>query len=78
MANVPCVVIGPRASDSRLAERGVAIDTGVAGIHEGGTALRMDDVPLPLRAPLESPNTAAGVARALRDGVVKNRRAVTR
>jgi formylmethanofuran dehydrogenase subunit B len=28
----------------------VVIDTGVAGIHEDGTAVRMDDVPLPVRA----------------------------
>ena len=48
---VPTVVIGPRASDTGLAPA-VAIDTGVAGIHEAGTAYRMDEVPLPLTPPL--------------------------
>jgi hypothetical protein len=32
-------------------------DTGVAGIHEGGMALRMDDVPLPLRPSLDARST---------------------
>lgn len=48
---VPIIVVGPRASEAPFPTR-VAIDTGVAGIHEGGTAYRMDDVPLPLRPPL--------------------------
>ena len=47
----PVIVIGPRASEAPFAVR-VAIDTGVAGIHEAGTAYRMDEVPLPLRPPL--------------------------
>jgi len=50
-ATVPIVVVGPRASEAPFPAR-VAIDTGVAGIHEGGTAYRMDDLPLPLRPPL--------------------------
>jgi hypothetical protein len=37
----------------------------VPGIHEAGTALRMDDVPLPLRAALEGPPAALDVVRAL-------------
>jgi len=49
---VPTVVIGPRASTAPF-KSAVAIDTGVAGIHEGGTAFRMDDVPLPLRPALQ-------------------------
>jgi len=65
LGGVPCVVIGPRASDASLGSAHVVIDTGVAGIHSGGTALRMDDVPLPLRPPLAGPPNAADVAREL-------------
>ncbi|MGH7580287.1 MAG: hypothetical protein ACREM9_08955 [Gemmatimonadales bacterium] len=54
---VPTVVIGPGASDAPGAR--VAIDTGVAGIHEPGTGYRMDDVPLPLTPVLETPRGAA-------------------
>jgi formylmethanofuran dehydrogenase subunit B len=61
---VPVVVIGPRASQTRLATR-VAIDTGVAGIHEGGTAYRTDDIPLPLRPPLPGARSAGDVLLAL-------------
>src|SRR2546426_4680313 len=43
------------------------LDTGLAGIHEGGTAFRMDDVPLPLRPSLEAPRTALATVRALRE-----------
>lgn len=50
-AKIDAVAIGPWASESPL-QAAVAIDTGIAGIHEGGTALRLDDVPLPLRPPL--------------------------
>jgi formylmethanofuran dehydrogenase subunit B len=46
LKSVPGVVIGPGAS--AVARARVAIDTGVAGIHESGTGYRMDDVPLPL------------------------------
>ena len=55
----PAVVIGPRASE--VAGARVAIDTGVAGIHEAGTAYRMDDVPLPLSPVLPGPPLAAEV-----------------
>ena len=65
---VPSVLIGPRASAPRTAAR-VAIDTGVAGIHEEGTAIRMDDVPLPLRAPVPGPHTAAAATAGLRDRI---------
>jgi formylmethanofuran dehydrogenase subunit B len=65
VGRVPAVVIGPRASEAPFATR-VAIDTGVAGIHEGGIAYRMDDVPLPLRPPLGGRLAAAEVtARVL-------------
>lgn len=65
---VPTVVVGPRASEAPFTTR-VAIDTGIAGIHEAGTAYRMDDLPLPLRPPLEGPrgaqDTLAALARAV-------------
>ena len=61
----PCAVIGPRASDEALTSAPVAIDTAVAGIHEGGTAFRMDDVPLPLRPSLSGPPSAASIAAEL-------------
>jgi len=66
LENVACIAIGPRASESSCGRADIVIDTGVAGIHEGGTALRMDDVPLPLRASIEGPPAAATCIRALR------------
>ena len=60
----PVVVIGPRASETRSPVR-VAVDTGVAGIHEGGTAYRMDDMPLRLRPPLPAERAAVDVLTAL-------------
>ena len=50
LAAVPAVVIGPRASSAASLRPRVAIDTGLAGVHDEGTALRLDDVPLPVRA----------------------------
>jgi formylmethanofuran dehydrogenase subunit B len=61
---VPCVAIGPHASDLAPAPE-IAVDTGVPGIHEPGVALRMDDVPLPLRPPLGGVPGAAAVLLAL-------------
>ena len=52
--DIPRIVIGPWASQVEPAAE-VAIDTGVAGIHEGGMVFRMDDVPLPLRPALPGP-----------------------
>lgn len=63
-ATVPTVVIGPYASAAAFAPA-VALDTGVAGIHEGGMAFRMDDVPLPLRPSIQGPPAAAVVVRDL-------------
>ena len=60
----PVVVVGPRASETAFPTR-VAVDTGVAGIHEGGTAYRMDDVPLRLRPPLSAERTVVDVLSAL-------------
>jgi formylmethanofuran dehydrogenase subunit B len=64
LSQVPAVAIGPRASNSVFANAEVVIDTAVAGIHETGTALRMDDVPLPLTAAIDGvPSTAQIVAQ---------------
>ena len=64
LGRAPTVVIGPRASEAPFATH-VAIDTGVAGIHEAGTAYRMDEVPLPLRPPLAGRRSAAVTLGAL-------------
>ncbi|HYF40430.1 MAG TPA: hypothetical protein VD930_12125, partial [Gemmatimonadales bacterium] len=64
LSRVPTVAIGPRASEAGFTTR-VAIDTGVAGIHEAGNAYRMDEVPLELRPPLDGPRSAVDVLSAL-------------
>ena len=61
---VPTIVIGPRASLAPFPTR-IAIDTGVAGIHEAGTGYRMDEFPLPLRPPLTGARSGAETLRAL-------------
>jgi len=66
LAQVRSVAIGPRASAATF-QPAVAVDTGAAGIHEGGTAFRMDDIPLPLRPSLEGARAALVTIRALRD-----------
>jgi formylmethanofuran dehydrogenase subunit B len=76
LATVPSVLIGPAASAARLGPRSVAIDTGVAGVHDAGSALRLDDVPLPLRVVVLGPPPCAAVVRSVRDAVVRNRQAV--
>jgi formylmethanofuran dehydrogenase subunit B len=63
LAGRAVAVIGPRASEAPFAE--VAIDTGVAGIHDGGTAYRLDEVPLPLTPALAHPRSAAAVLGAI-------------
>ncbi len=75
LAGRSVVLIGPRASEAPFPGE-VAIDTGVAGIHESGTAYRLDDVPLPLTAPLEHPRSAATVLERL--GQVLARQVVAR
>jgi formylmethanofuran dehydrogenase subunit B len=62
LAGIPVAVVGPRASESPVVTE-VAIDTGIAGIHEAGTGYRMDDVPLPLTEALAGPPSAAVVLR---------------
>jgi formylmethanofuran dehydrogenase subunit B len=64
LGKVPTIVIGPRASQAPFPTR-IAIDTGVAGIHEAGTGYRMDEIPLPLRPPLPGPRSGADSLRAL-------------
>jgi formylmethanofuran dehydrogenase subunit B len=66
--NSVTMIVGPRASQSRLRAR-IAIDTGVAGIHEAGTAYRMDEVPLELTPPLPPIRSARDVVTALADAV---------
>jgi len=81
MSRVPRVLIGPAVSDSAL-EAGqppaMLIDTGIAGIHDGGTVMRMDDVPLPLRPSLAGPPSTAGIVRALADLIRPGRQAAAR
>ena len=74
LARISTIVIGPRASQARFTPR-VAIDTGVAGIHEDGTGYRMDEVPLSLRPSLAGPRSAAetlvALAEAIRVGLAR-------
>jgi formylmethanofuran dehydrogenase subunit B len=63
------VVVGPRASETPLAE--VAVDTGMAGIHDGGTAYRLDDVPLPLTPVLAHPRSTGAVLEAIAGALVR-------
>jgi formylmethanofuran dehydrogenase subunit B len=62
------VVVGPRATQTTFNST-VAIDTGVAGVHEGGTAYRMDEVPLRLRPPLEPLHPTVQVLGLLADAI---------
>jgi formylmethanofuran dehydrogenase subunit B len=57
LGGISGVVIGPGASGVGGAR--VAIDTGIAGIHEAGMGYRMDDVPLPLTAVVGNARGAA-------------------
>jgi formylmethanofuran dehydrogenase subunit B len=68
LSRTSAVAIGPRATQAPFTTR-VAIDTGIAGIHDGGTGYRMDEVPLSLRAPLESQRSALETLLALTDAV---------
>jgi formylmethanofuran dehydrogenase subunit B len=75
--NPTTLMIGPRASQSDLQLR-VAIDTGVAGIHEAGIGYRMDEVPLELRPPLSGPRSATEVLNCLADAVAVQLRGASR
>jgi formylmethanofuran dehydrogenase subunit B len=72
----PVVIVGPRASEAPFAAR-VAVDTGIVGIHEGGTAYRMDDIPLRLRPPLPAERSAVGVLSELL-AAIRRRQGVAR
>jgi formylmethanofuran dehydrogenase subunit B len=63
------MVVGPHASALTLGRRSVVIDTGLDGIHASGTALRTDDVPLPLRVSLPGPRSTAEIVRGLASGI---------
>jgi formylmethanofuran dehydrogenase subunit B len=76
-AGLNTITIGPRASETPF-RAAVAIDTGVAGIHEEGTAYRMDDVPLPLRPCLPGPARTVDVLRDLAQAIRTYRGASTR
>jgi len=58
LSHVSCAIIGPGASESPFPAFAV-IDTGRAGVHERGVAVRMDDISLPLRPALEAAEVAA-------------------
>jgi formylmethanofuran dehydrogenase subunit B len=68
LGRIDTVAIGPRASQAPFTTR-VAIDTGVAGIHEAGTGYRMDEVPLSLRPPLTTQRSAVQTLQALVEAV---------
>ena len=63
-------VVGPRASEAPFATE-VAIDTGVAGIHEAGVAYRMDDVPLPVDQLVPGPQAALPIVRSIATAFAK-------
>jgi formylmethanofuran dehydrogenase subunit B len=74
LAGVTTILVGPRATESALAAA-AAIDTGVIGIHESGTALRMDDVALPMIAPIIGPPATTDIITALADRLANVARA---
>ena len=59
LRRIPTVVVDPRATETAEAAR-VAFATAAAGVQREGTAHRMDGVPVPLRAPLESERIGDG------------------
>jgi formylmethanofuran dehydrogenase subunit B len=61
------IVIGPGATGAAPGDA-IAIDAARAGIHEGGTAFRLDDVPLPLTAVLPGAATVSALLAALGPG----------
>ena len=70
MNRLPAVAIRAACQRSAFASAAAVIDTAVARIHESGTALRMDDVPLPLARAIDGPpataKTVASLAARLR------------
>lgn len=70
LRGVRIAAIGPRASASPLGCE-VVLDTAIAGIHEAGTAYRLDDVPLPLRPPLRGRRSLADTLAMLLAGAAQ-------
>jgi formylmethanofuran dehydrogenase subunit B len=71
LARATTCVIGPRASVGALSTDAAGIvDTGVPSVHEAGTVLRMDDVPLPVRGRISGPPSTQAITRALRERIV--------
>jgi len=62
------IVIGPGAT-SLAPGKALAIDTGRAGIHSGGTAFRMDEVPLPLTAVVPNSVTIGSLLTAVQSAL---------
>ena len=59
------IAVGADATHPALGSTAVAIDAGAAAIHTSGTAVRADDVPVPLRASLQAPRSVSDVLHAL-------------
>lgn len=70
LASIATCVIGPGASESAFARGTAVVDTGLPGLHSEGTVLRMDDVPLPVRAIFRGANDAEVITRALCERIV--------
>jgi formylmethanofuran dehydrogenase subunit B len=71
LGSAQVVAIGPRVSEVSPGYH-IAVDTGIAGIHEEGTAYRMDEVPIPLRLAFSGPPSAREVLQALNARVLAN------
>jgi formylmethanofuran dehydrogenase subunit B len=68
LTGVRRAVFGPRATDQALGAA-IAIDTGIVGIHDDGTVLRTDDVPLRARGALRGPPSLGETVHALVESV---------
>jgi formylmethanofuran dehydrogenase subunit B len=69
LARIPTIVLDPKVTHTSKIAR-VHITTAATGISAGGTAYRMDEIPLPLRPALKSPYpTDEQVVRRLREAV---------
>jgi len=71
LGSAQVVAIGPRVSEVSPGYH-IAVDTGIAGIHEEGTAYRMDEVPIPLRLAFSGPPSARELLQALNARVLAN------
>jgi formylmethanofuran dehydrogenase subunit B len=54
LSQLPIIALGNPTENSPVAPA-VSFTTATSGVHRAGTAYRMDDVPIPLRAVLDSP-----------------------